>query len=108
MLRSKLLWAFVLAVLTSMLLFEARTNLVVGALGGRLIHAVAAPGTYIVASIHTDIFGGHWPQIAALLAFACNFLVYLFFWYACIWIIGYLRSRQHPYERQNTLVPPGI
>ena len=31
-----------------------------------------------------------------------------FFWFACIWITSYFRERQHPYDRQSTLVPPSL
>jgi drug/metabolite transporter (DMT)-like permease len=109
MLRSKLLWAIVLAVVTTVLIVEARSNLQFSPLGSRIVHAVATPGAYFVGRLHPpDLLAGRWTRWSAALARTCNFLVYAFFWYACIWMTSYLRARQHPYDRSNTFVPRGF
>jgi hypothetical protein len=106
MLRSKILWAIVLAVFTSVLIFEARTSLQFSPLGNRILHAVATPGAYFVGMLHPpDLLAGGWGRWSGAIARTCNFLVYLFFWYACIWMTSYFRTRRHPYDRGNTLVP---
>ncbi len=109
MLRSKLLWAIVLAVVTSVLIVKARSNLQFSLLGSRIVHAVATPGAYFVGRLHPpDLLAGRWGRWSVALALTCNFLVYAFFWYTCIWTTSYLRARQHPYDRGNTLVPRGF
>ncbi len=107
MLRSKLLWAIVLAVVTSVFIVEASSNLQFSPLGSSIVHAVVTPGAYFVGRLHPpDLLAGRWGRWSVALALTCNFLVYVLFWYACIWIAGYARSRRHPYDRENTLVPP--
>jgi hypothetical protein len=104
MLRSKLLWAIVLAVVSTVLIVEARSNLQFGPLGSRIVHAVATPGAYFVGRLHPpDLLAGRWTRWSVALALTCNFLVYAFFWYACIWMTSYFRTRRHPYDRGNTL-----
>ncbi|HEY6943820.1 MAG TPA: hypothetical protein VI431_01670 [Candidatus Acidoferrum sp.] len=107
MLKSKLLWGFILGMVTAVLLLEAKMHFGYSPLESRVLDALAAPGTHLVDALNTPgtLLGG-WARFWRVLAFTCNFLVYLFFWYAVIWITGYARSRQHPYERENTLVPP--
>jgi len=107
MLKSKLLWAFVLGVATSVLLLEAKIHLGYSPWETRILGALAAPGTHLTTALNTPgtLFQG-WPKFLFALSFACNLLVYVFFWYAFIWIVGYRRSRKQPYDRENTLVPP--
>jgi hypothetical protein len=109
MFRSKFLWAFVLGVVTSVLIFEAKINLGYSPVWSRALEVLALPGTHFVGMLNTpgSLIGG-WTRFLAALGFACNFLVYLFFWYACIWMTSYLRTRQHPYDRGHTLVPPSL
>lgn len=104
MLRSKILWAIVLAVVTSVLIFETRTSLQVSPVGDRILHTVAKPGAYFVGLLHPpDLLPGGWERWSVGIARTFNFLVYLFFWYACIWITSYFRARRHPYDRTNAL-----
>ena len=107
MLRSKLLWAFVLGVITSVGFIEAKINVGHSVALTRILDVLTAPGTRFVSAINAPgaLIAG-WPRFLATLAFTCNLLVYFIFWYACIAITSYARSRQNPYDRQNTLVPP--
>lgn len=106
MFRSKLFWAFVVAVVSSVGIFEAKTNLGYSPLVSRILEAVALPGTYFVGMLSApgSLIAG-WTRFLAALGFACNLVIYVFFWYALIWVVGYLRARQHPYDRERTLVP---
>jgi hypothetical protein len=109
MFRSKILWAFVLGIITCVLILEARINLGYSPLWSRVVEVLGAPGAYFANSIFpSGVPSGGWAKFFAALAFTCNFLIYTFFWYACIWIASYLRERQHPYDRQSTLVPPSL
>ena len=107
MLRSKLLWAFILGVVTSVLLFEAKIRLGYSPWETRILGALAAPGAHLVTALNTPgtLFEG-WTKFWVGVSFACNLLIYAFFWYACIWIVGYRRSRKQPYDHGNTFVPP--
>jgi hypothetical protein len=107
MFRSKILWAILLAVISSLLIVEAKTNLPFNPVRTRILDAVATPGAYFAALLYPPgIPTGGGSRIWVALALTFNFLVYAFFWYACIWITSYLRARQHPYDRGHTLVPP--
>jgi len=109
MFRTRIFWAIVLGVVTSVLIFEARTNLAFGEVGGKVLAGLVAPGARLVFAVNkpgTLLEGS--TRFWSGLAIACNFLIYLFFWYACIWIVGYLRERRNPYEREATLVPPSF
>ena len=107
MLKSKLLWAFILGVATSVLLFEARVRLGYSPWETRILGALAAPGAHLVTALNTPgtLFEG-WAKFWVAISFTCNLLIYTFFWYACIWIFGYRRARKHPYDHGNTFVPP--
>jgi hypothetical protein len=109
MFRSKILWAIVLGVVTSVLILEARINLGYSPVGTRILYALAAPGTHFVGMLNTpgSLTEG-WTRFWRVVAFTCNLLLYIFFWYAWIWIASYLRERQHPYDRESTLVPPSL
>lgn len=109
MFRSKTFWAIVLGVATSVLFFEARINLGYNPVRSRILEALGLPGTYLVGMLSApgSLIAGYTRFLAAL-GTACNFLVYFFVWYAIIWVIGYLRARQHPYDRESTLVPPSL
>lgn len=109
MLKSKILWAFVLGVITSALLLEAKIHLGYSPWENRILGALAAPGTHLAISLNTPgtLMSG-WQKFWTGLAFSCNLLIYILFWYLCICMIGYFRSRKHPYERENTLVPPTL
>ena len=107
MLKSKLLWAFVLAVATSVLLLEAKIHLGYNPWETRILGALSAPGTHLANSLNQPgVLMSGWEKFWTGLAFTCNLLVYTFFWYAFIWIAGYSRSRKQPYDRENTLMPP--
>src|SRR5215469_12535444 len=108
MLKSKILWALVLGVATSVLLVKAKINPAYSQLWGRIRHVLTAPGTHFAAALNTPgtLLGGS-TRLWAGVAFACNLLIYVFCWYALFWTIGYVLGRKDPYERQNnTLVPP--
>jgi len=105
--KSKILWAFVLGVVSSVLLFEAKINLAYSPLWSRIPHVLTAPGTHLVSALNTPgALMADWTKFWATVAFICNLLIYTFFWYALFTAIGYLRTRQNPYDRENTLVPP--
>src|SRR5262249_54013758 len=102
MLRTRTFWAIVLAIITCVLLFEARTRLPYNPQLARSVEVLAAPGTHLAAALNQPgSIAASWGKFWSGLTLACNFLIYVFFWYACIWITGYLRARQHPYDRQN-------
>lgn len=107
MFKSKILWALVLGVASSVLLLKAKVNLADSPLWSRIPHALTAPGTRFVAALDTPgtLLQG-WTRFWAAVAFTCNSLIYVFFWHSIFRTIGYLRGRQNPYNRQNTLVPP--
>lgn len=107
MFKSKILWALVLGVATSVLLLEAKIHFGYNPWETRILGVLAAPGTHLVTALDTPttILAG-WTRFWAAIAFTCNLLIYAFFWYICIWVFGYRRSRQEPYDRENTLVPP--
>jgi hypothetical protein len=107
MLKSKLLWAFVLGGVTSVFLTEAKINLGYGPVWTRVLDVLTAPGTRFAATLNAPgVLMQGWTRFWAAAAFVCNLLVYFVFWYAFIAITSYLRSRRNPYDRQNTLVPP--
>jgi len=110
MLRTRIFWAIVLGIVSLVLIFEAKTNLAYGAVGTRVFAYLAAPGSHLASALSNSAsFAGEgWTRVWAGLAIACNFLTYLFFWYVGTWIIGHVRKRQHPYEDEGTLVPPGL
>jgi hypothetical protein len=107
MLKSKFLWAIILGIATSVLLIEAQIHLGYSPWETRIAGVLAAPGTHLVTALNTPgtLFQG-WPKFWVALSFACNLLVYVFFWYAFIWITVYSRSRRHPYDHGNTFLPP--
>jgi len=73
------------------------------------MEVLVVPGTRFANSIFSSgVPAGSGGKLWGALAIGCNFLVYAFFWYAFIWIIAYFRERQHPYDRQSTLVPPSL
>jgi hypothetical protein len=107
MFKSKILWGFVLGVVTSALLLEAKINLAYTPLWSRILEVLSAPGTHLTAWLNQPgVLMHNWEKFWTGLAFTCNLLIYILFWYACIWITTYARTRRHPYDRENTLVPP--
>ena len=107
MLKSKLLWAIILGVATSILLVETKIHFGYSPWETRIFGMLTAPGAHLASSL--DVPGAlmnGWERFWRGLAFACNLLVYVVFWYVFIWIAGYRRSRQQPYDHENTLVPP--
>ncbi len=109
MFRSKLFWGLVLGVITSVLIFEGKMNLGDSTFWSRSIEVLTAAGTRFANAIFASgIPEGGWRKFYDALALICNFVVYAFFWYACIWLTSYFRERQHPYDRQHTLVPPSL
>ena len=107
MFKSKILWALVLGVVTSALLREARINLAYSPLWRRIPHVLAAPGAQLVAALNTPgtLLGG-WTRFWGAVGVTCNLLIYVLVWYVVLSTIGYVRGRQNPYDRENTLVPP--
>ena len=109
MLRSKILWGSVLGVVTSVLIFEARINLEQSTLWSRVSDVLSLPGMrFANAFFPSGVPDGSWAKFCTALAIACNLMLYAFFWYGCIWIASYFRERQHPYDRQSTLLPPSL
>ena len=109
MFRSKIFWGCVLGVVTSVLIFEGKINLGYNPVWSRVLEVLAAPGTRFANTIFSSgVPVGIWAKVWSGLAIACNLIAYSFFWYACIWVAGYFRERQHPYDRQHTLVPPSF
>lgn len=109
MFRSKVFWGSVLGVVTSVLLFEGRTKLGYSPLWNRVLEMLAVPGTRFANAIFTSgVPDGGWAKVWSGLVIGCNLLVYAFFWFGCIWVVSYLRERQHPYDRQSTLMPPSL
>ncbi len=107
MLKSKTLWALVLGVATSVLLFEAKIHLDYNPWETRILGVLAAPGTHLVTALNQPgVLLAGLTRFWVGFAFTCNLLIYAFFWYACIWILVSRRHRQQPYNRDNTLVPP--
>ncbi|HKW61916.1 MAG TPA: hypothetical protein VJN89_05170 [Candidatus Acidoferrum sp.] len=107
MFRSKFLWAIILGIATSILLIEARIHLGYNPWETRIQGALAWPGAHLVTALNTEgtLFQG-WHRFWVGLSFACNLLIYVFVWYAVIGILTYSRSRKHPYDHENTMMPP--
>jgi len=104
MLKTRTFWAIVLGVITCVLLFEAKNYAGYSPLATRAVDVLTTLGTHVAAAVYppgssTLLSAQFWEG----LSLSCNFLFYAFFWYFCIWLIGYLRARQHPYDRGNTL-----
>lgn len=109
MFRSKIFWGAFMGVITSILIIEGKINLAYSALWSRASEVLTMPGTRFANAIFSSgIHDGIWEKFWSALAIACNLLVYAFFWYVFIWIASYFRERQHPYDRQSTLVPPSL
>jgi hypothetical protein len=109
MFRSKIFWGSVLGVVTSVLIFEGRINLGYSPLWSRVSEVLTLPGTRFANAIFSSgVPDGIWAKFWSALAVACDLMVYAFFWYGCIWIASYFRERQHPYDRQTTLLPPSL
>lgn len=109
MFRSKIFWGLVLGVITSVLIFEGRIYLGYSHLWTRVIEVISVPGTHFANSIFpSGVPEGGWGRFYGALATGCNFLVYALSWSVFFWIIGYFRERQHPYDRESTLVPPSL
>lgn len=105
MFRSKLFWGSVLGVVTSVLLFEGRIKLGYSPMWSRVTGMLAVPGTRFANAVFSSgVPDGAWAKFWLGLAIGCNFVVYAFFWFGCIWMVSYLRERQHPYDRQSTLI----
>ena len=75
MFKTKIVWALVLGVVTSVLLREARINLAYSPLWRRIPHALTAAGTHLVAALNTPgaLLGG-WTRFWAAVAFTCNLI----------------------------------
>lgn len=105
MFRSKLFWGSVLGVVTSVLLFEGKIKLGYNPLWNRVLEVLAVPGTRFANAIFpSGVPDGSWEKVWSGLAIGCNFMIYAFFWFGCIWMVSYFRERQHPYDRQSTLI----
>ena len=85
MFRSKVFWGFVLGVVTSVLIFEGRVNLAYSSLWSRALEAITVPGAHFANAIFpSGVPEGGWAKFWSGLAIAVNFMVYAFFWYACM------------------------
>lgn len=109
MFRSRTFWAIVLGVVSTILIFLARMDLGYSPWWIKISYALTTPGSHFVTWLYpAGGDAGNWVRLWRGLAIGCNFVVYAFFWYACIWLTGYFRARRHPYDHENTLVPPSI
>lgn len=105
MLRTRTFWAVLLAVLTSVLIFETKVNLPDSALWTQTATILSAPGTHLVTALDSpNSVWASWVRFWQAAALGCNFLIYAFFWYACLWMVGYFRARRSPYDRPTTLL----
>ena len=104
MLRTRIFWAIILGVITCALLFEAKNYASYSPLATRTRDVLTAPGARVVAAVYppgsSTLLSEHFWEGLSL---SCNFLLYAFFWYFCIWLVGYLRARRDPYERGTGL-----
>lgn len=107
MLKSKFLWAIILGIVTSVLLVEAKIHFGYSPWETRIFGMLTAPGTHLATSLNQPgaLMNG-WERFWRGLALTCNLIIYVIFWYLFICIVGYRRSRQQPYDHENTLVPP--
>ena len=104
MLRSKILWGFILGVGTSVLLMEAKLKLAYSHVWARVVEVLSVPGTRLAEALNTPGSLAHgWPRLWPRLAFTTNLLIYFIFWWVCIGIISYAFTRRHPYEQDGTL-----
>lgn len=109
MFRSKIFWGSVLGVVTSVLIFEGRINLGYSPLWSKVLEVLTVPGTRFANAVFSSwVFDGILAKFRSPLAIACNLVVYAFFWYGCMLIASSVRDRQHPYDRQTTLMPPSL
>jgi hypothetical protein len=109
MFRSKIFWGGVLGVVTSALIFEGRIDLGYSPLWNRVSGVLTVPGTRFANAVFSSgVPDWIWANFWSGLAIACNVVVYAFFWCVCIWITSYFRERQHPYDREGTLLPPSL
>src|SRR5437667_10324906 len=107
MFKSKILWALVLGVVTSVLLREVKINLAYSPLWSRIPHVLTAPGTRFVAAINMPgtLMAGS-TRLWAGVAVTCNLLVYILFWYGLLRMIGYVPGRRTTSARPHPVVPP--
>jgi len=105
MFKTRTFWAIVLSIMTSVLIFEAKLNVSGNSLWTRVTDVLVAPGARLVNALDLPAATSPlWVRLSVGIALTCNFVIYAFFWYACIWTTGYLRARRHPYDRQPTLL----
>jgi hypothetical protein len=96
-------------VLTSLLIFEGRTNLGYSWLWNRVAGVLTLPGARFANAVFSSgVPNWIWENFWSVLAIACNLMVYAFFWCGFIWVASYFRERGHPYDRQSPLVPPNL
>jgi len=109
MFRSKIFWGLFLGVVSSVSIFEGKTNLAYSPVWTRVIEVLNVPGTHFANSMFpSGIPAGGWGKFYSALAIGCNYIAYAIFWFAFLWVVAYFRERQHPYDRQHTLVPPTL
>jgi len=109
MFRSKIFWGSILGVVTAVLIFEGRIKLGYNPVWSRVSEVLTVPGTrFANAFFPSGVHEGIWAKFWSALAITCNLIVYAFFWSGCVWITSYFRERQHPYDRQSTLLPPSL
>lgn len=107
MLRSKLLWAIILGIATSVLLVEAKIHYGYSPLETRIAGVLTAPGTHLATSLNQPgVLMSGWQRFWTGLAIACNWVIYVFVWYILLWIVTFRRAHQNPYDHQDTMVPP--
>src|SRR6516162_9033977 len=109
MFRSKMFWGSVLGVLTSLLIFEGRTNLGYSSLWSRALEVLTVPGArFANAAFSSGVPNWIWENFWSVLAIACNLIVYVLFWCGLLWIASYCREREHPYDQQSALMPANL
>ena len=107
MLRSKLLWAIILGIATSVLLVEAKIHYGYSPLETRIAGVLTAPGTHLATSLNQPgVLMSGWQRFWTGLAIACNWVIYVFAWYILLWIVTFGRAHRDPYNHQDTMVPP--
>lgn len=107
MLRSKLLWAIILGIATSVLLVEARIHYGYSPLETRIAGVLTAPGTHLATSLNQPgVLMSGWQRFWTGVALVCNWVIYVFVWYIFLTIVTWGSSRRHPYDHEDTMVPP--
>ena len=99
MLRTRILWSIALGVLTSVVVAVAASTLPYSQARDRVIDAFAIPGAFIVGLVYPQgVHTGGGIRYWGALVLACNFLIYVLFWYACLCARALFRKGKHSYD----------